>query len=509
VLAVVSMGGFLFSHTLSIDDELTLFAPADGWLGWFSQGRFLIGVMQLLVPQPVTPLFPYLLLACSYVVSYTLILAIHRLRHSWRTHLGFLLFILFPTNWLSQEFAINVPGFALGLLAVCLAAWITQTRNTDSTGWRLGSGAAAVIALLIAAIGGFQSLITLYLAIGSGSLLFDLIGQYRVPPKHSGVQAVARSLLPWFANAAVAVLLHTVLFKLYLNLSGSAVHQIDRYFRSPYFMLRTEPIAYLSGNLHQFLQTYLSPGVFYGNSLWGFSALLLGFPLIVLLGRPSAPSDQPPANGGLLRASEPALLTLVALGLLVVLLPLSLNIISKPYRIPMRALMALPYVAWLASMLWLQSKGLARERARLLIGGTLSVILVAQCLICSSHYYAARSFNFRNDQLLAATLASAISQAPAEGNPGVSRFLSQGALKRKVPYNVAMYSTAGSSFFNWDNGNNGRMVAWLKAMGIQSLEPVDAEQAADFSADLARMRPWPSPGSIRVKGDTLLLKLDE
>ena len=63
VLAVVSMGGFMFHPTLGIDDEQILLAASDGGISWFSQGRFLIGMVQLLIPQAVTPLFPYLLLA--------------------------------------------------------------------------------------------------------------------------------------------------------------------------------------------------------------------------------------------------------------------------------------------------------------------------------------------------------------------------------------------------------------------------------------------------------------
>jgi hypothetical protein len=71
----------MFHPTLGIDDEQLLFAASDGGSPWFSQGRFLIGLIQLIVPQPVTPLFPYLLLASSYVASYTLIISIHGLHH--------------------------------------------------------------------------------------------------------------------------------------------------------------------------------------------------------------------------------------------------------------------------------------------------------------------------------------------------------------------------------------------------------------------------------------------
>jgi hypothetical protein len=69
-----------------------------------------------------------------------------------------------------------------------------------------------------------------------------------------------------------------------------------------------------------------------------------------------------------------------------------------------------------------------------------------------------------------------------------------------------MYSTAGSSFFNWDGGNTGRMVAWLRAMGISNLEPATTLQNSLYSDELGQMAEWPAPGSIIIKNDTILVK---
>jgi hypothetical protein len=516
VLAIVSMGGFLFSHTLSIDDELTLFAGPDGWLSWFNQGRFLIGLLQRLVPQPVTPLFPYVLLACCYVVSYILIIAVHGLRHRWTTHLGFLIFILFPTNWLSQEFVINVPGFGVGLVLVSFAAYITARTAPTKPDFKLSSLSISSILLLILAIGGFQSLITLYLSIGAGNLLFRLCSTDDTISGDSRNRPRLSSLVPWFANGTLAVVLHSALLKLYLAISHTEVHQIDRYFRSPYFMLRTEPQAYIHGNISQLLQTYLTPGLFYGHSLWALTALLAGFPLVVMMKQAGKKYHQnpPPVNArDPQNLNQQQIATLIALAALLLLLPLSLNIISKPYRIPMRALMALPYLAWLASSLWLRGdltfRNLSVSRnATTITGALLSGILVFQCLICSSNYYAARAYNFRSDQLVAASIAAAITQAKNAPSRQVSYLASQGSLKREVPYSVAMYSTAGSSFFNWDGGNDSRMVTWLKAMGISHLKPATEIQKSLYSKEWEQMSVWPAPGSIVVRNDTILIKFN-
>jgi hypothetical protein len=504
VLAVISMGGFMFHPTIGIDDEQTLFAPSNGGIGWFNQGRFLIGLIQLLIPQAVTPLFPYLLLASAYVASYTLILSIHGLHHNWKSGLSYLIFILFPANWLSQEFMINVPGFALGLFFVCLAASITHRQTTDPLLPRSGFSVSPwAIVLLVLAIGGFQSLITLYLAIGAGSLLFELSRDQDAFQQLGRLKGVLAKLGSWITTSILAVAAHSFLFKLYLGLSHTQVHQIDRYFRSPYFMLRTQPAQYIAGNIDQFFRTYLSPGIFYGHSLWAFTGLVALLPLLMLLKRFFQSNQKDTSQA---KADQFRDITMLILVAFLLAAPLSLNIISQPYRIPMRALMALPYVAWLSSMIWLEANHAFKPHPFHKAGILLSAILVIQCLISTSNYYGSRAFNFRSDQLVAATIMANISQAPTANGKTVTRFLSQGFLERSNPYRTAMYSTAGSSFFNWDNGNNDRMVKWLKAMGISGLEAVPDKEARRFQNDFAAMQSWPSPGSIMVKDDTVLVK---
>ena len=168
--------------------------------------------------------------------------------------------------------------------------------------------------------------------------------------------------------------------------------------------------------------------------------------------------------------------------------------------------MALPYVAWLASMIWLEATPSIKPQLFRTAATLLSTILVTQCLISTSNYYASRAYNFRSDQLVAATIIANISQAQTQDRKSVTRFISQGHLDRSNPYKTAMYSTAGSSFFNWDNGNNDRMVKWLKAMGISGLEAVPDKEAIRFQNDFSKMLTWPSPGSVLVKNGTVLVK---
>ncbi|MFM7269570.1 MAG: glucosyltransferase domain-containing protein [Cyanobium sp.] len=484
-------------------------------MSWFNQGRFLIGLIQRLAPQPVTPMFPYVLLACCYVISHTLLLAIHGLQHSWKTHLGYLIFILFPTNWLSQEFAINVPGFGVGLALTCFCAYSTLRIHSRDCGYRFRIQSIAIILLLVLAIGGFQSLITLYLSIGLGSVLFNQYHTIRPQADSSTSRGMTQLLLPWLIYAALAIILHTLILKLYLLLSHSDVHQIDRYFRSPYFMLRTQAKSYILGNITQLLETYLRPGIFYGHRLWAFTALITGFPLVMLANesmRRQRQSDKRSRSSGSEELLTKIWPTQISIGLALLAMPLALNLISTPYRIPMRALMALPYLGWLAAALWLHARPAVpalcagNHRLTVITGAFFSGVLICQCLLCTTSYYAARAYNFRSDQLVASTIVSALNQSPSTSKAEVYEFASMGALQRINPYPTAMYSTAGSSFFNWDGGSPGRIVAWLKAMGINTIKPATAAHYSKYKQVLLAMPTWPTPGSIDIVENTILVK---
>ncbi|MFN5466302.1 MAG: glucosyltransferase domain-containing protein [Cyanobacteriota bacterium] len=500
IFAVISMGGFMFFHSISIDEELSFFQE-DPW-NLAYQGRFLLAAY-FAIAKGILPLFPYLILAASYVAAYILILGLHGLRTSWRTHLAYLIFILFPTNWLSQEFSGIAGVFGIGLLATCLAATLTDAKlhaPQAMPAWRRISPAA--ILLLLIAISGFQSLITPYLAIGAGTTLFKQHPEGQ-PAMRQRV-SLQTKLMAWLIPAIAAAGLHTLLFKLLLRLHQVEPRHIGIYFKSPYFMLRTEPAAYIFGNIEQFLRTYFTPGFFYGQTLFALPLLLVGGLCLVLWMR-RQPAKRAIADAVLMKG-WPAVLTT----LLLLCAPLLLNIISKPYRIPMRAFMALPYVAWLASILWMELAAKAKLRSWLFAGTLLSALLVCQSLLTVSQYYGARAFNFRADQLVASSIVSSMVQHRSVAKPGPVTYLaSHGELKRVVPYGTGWYSVAGGSFFNWDHGNDARMVAWLRTLGVEGLKPLEEKQVGALEPVFKTMQAWPSPDSIRVEGNSVLVKLSE
>lgn len=490
LFACVAMGGFMFNQSLTIDEELGLFSASN----IASQGRFTLELIQrALLPPGILPLAPYVFLAAAYIVAYNIILYIHGLRHGWKSQIGFLIFILFPTNWLIQEWSVLSMALGVGLLCCSFAALLTleslQHRRPRTTSLALS---VLAVVLLVIAIATFQSQITLYLAIGVGVTLFSIPGSIR----NGGTIRLA-NLGRWLLHAIVAMVAYLLTTKIYLLATNQQLQHVNIYFKSPYFMLRTQPVQYLAGNLEQLLRTYLTPGWFYGIPLSALALLVVcSMVLYVYCAQQRALTSLPLLRGW------PSLVC----WFLLFVIPLSMNIVSSPNRIPMRALFAVPYVAWLVTMIWLELAGRLKGSRILALGIVLSCWLIFQCLVGISHYYAARTLSDRSDRLVASSIASVMASNPTQGQP-ITHLATRGALPRENPYRTAWYSFAGSSFFNWDNGSTSRIAAWLRAMGLPKLEPVEKAVDIKLNQDFAGMKSWPQPGSILVSGDTLLVKL--
>ena len=498
VFACVTMGGFMFTHGLNIDEELGLFTS----LSISSQGRFSLELLgQILQPPGILPLAPYVMLAIAYIGAYTIILSLHGLRHTWKSQLGFLIFILFPINWLNQEWSSLAAGLALGLACTTTAAWLT-IKTIDYQLPPLGRQTISIliVILLVLALSTFQSQITLYLAIGLGIVLFSISKHQSEGSKNKWTY-----LRAWTVHALAALGAYAITVKAFLAFTNQNIQHVNVYFKSPYYMLRTEPIKYILGNVEQFLRTYLTPDMFFGHALYGLP-LIVGGSLILYFCQ-SKPSRLQLQSAGInLKTGWPAIIAWIAL----LAVPMALNIISKPYRIPMRAMFAVPYVAWFSTMIWLEISTKLKRPKTLAFGGLLACLLILQSMITISHYYAARAYNQRSDQLVASTIAAAIAAGSNQG-PEVDQLITQGSLDREQPYRTGWYSFAGASFFGWDSGINARarISAWLRAMGIAGLNPVAKGDENRFDSQFQTMKAWPQPGSIKVVDQTVLIKLNE
>ena len=489
-IVILCLGGFLFSYTVSIDDELILIHREESILWHFQLGRFMLGLLRRGFWPSTHPFVAYACLAVAYVTSYALLIGIHNLRHSWRTTLGFLIFLAFPTNWLLQEFPVTAFSLAFGLVLAPVAVIETlRVHSGEATRerprWRLS---LVAIALLVILTGFFQSFLLLYVSIAIGAVLLD------GDATRAGASNRLSALPYVFGYGVIAILLHRLVVKLSLFIQDLEPAHIDQYTRNTLGMLRFRPLDYLLGHSSQILRTYVHPGYSYGADLWALPLLVAGAILTWWVTRKRLPSGTPPIQAGLV--------------VLLLLSPFLLNMLSTPDRLPLRSYVSLPYVIWVFAMLWLHQARILR-RGSLLASALVTGLLGFQCLNATSEYFFSRHYNARADLVTASTIASAMLNRPEFQGQGPLSLVVQGKLKRPQLTRSAWYSTANGSFFNWADGSSGRIVAYLRTLGITNLTAGDGATSDRVIDQFSAMRPWPDPGSLRLEGDVLLLKLSE
>ncbi len=400
-----------------------------------------------------------------------------------------------------------VPGFAIGLVATAGAAWVTKEAENERQrkSW-ISTPSVQAILLLLIALGSYQSFVTFYISMGIG---YSLI---RCDRRVGWSQSNARQLPSYIANAAIATLLYQLVYKLALQLTGAKVFMIDRYFISPYFSLRTEPVSWILGNLGQVIRTYTGPSQFFGGNLYVAPIVIAGGIAMVLWqsGRSERVEATSTEKAHTRSVGRPHFYLQLCLVGLLLATPLALNWVSSPNRIPLRAMVGLPYVFWLFSIIWLESNTFTKTRTWIQIAAIASVFaLVLQIINVNSNYFGARSFTSRSDQLVASTIISYLSsRSELQGQP-VNKLATSGALKRKQYFETAWYSAANGSWFNWVGGSSKRVVSYLKMMGVHNLEAAGEDRIKQLGPTFEAMEPWPDPRSIQVSGDTLLLKLGQ
>jgi hypothetical protein len=507
LFALIFVGGFLFTPSLGIDDDWGM----EGGLAktWVQQGRVTNALIELVFPQPVSPLFPYTLLAFSFVAAYAFIIGFHGMKHSWKTSLAFLVFVGFPTNWLIQEFVINIPGIAFALSATTLAAFLSRIHHQSSKATLLQAIHLPSVLLLVVAIGSYQSMVVLYLSLCLGYCVYPAEEDRTASP-----MTLAKKYVPGFLLSAVsATLLYKVIAQLLLVISGWPEHQIGQYFRSPYFMLRTQPIDYLWGNIKQVFQTYTLPSHYFGGSLF-MLPIVFALALIVYFAyprcsvNPSAAAAAKHYEGGIDNARKRGMGAAVMITLLLAS-PFLMNIVSAPNRLPMRTLVALPYVAWLFTAILLHQSSKQGRWKLNIISPLLVILLVVQLLKVNSSYFGARYFSQRADYLVASSIVSYTTSHPEIRSSPLVRLATHGSLKREVPFSTGGYSTAPESFFGWDQGSTERMLGYMQMLGISGYQKADNQTLSKLRPAFEQMQPWPAPTSMRVVDRVLLLKLSD
>lgn len=472
--------------TPSIDDEMAAFRGAP--TVWILQGRWLtFWLERCLVRQPTLPFLPEAGLCVALSLTYAALLRSFALNIGWRTVLLFPLFVAHPVFLVLGEFAANVLPTIVGLLFSAVAVQ-TFGAFLEAPRW----GRAAVLAAgntlaLACAIACYQSFLLFYLS-GASIALFLVWGLR--------VKASPRRLLVGNASLLVSCLLGCLTYygvqkaHLHLYVDDDQMAYIDSFLQLQ--RLGSEPFVVVRAACEQAWQMYTGAKLWYGVNLVGLLA-------IVVLGL-AALIDRAVVTGPGLRAW-----VLLGLGIQVVLAPYALNFTGGAY--PTRVYVALPLSLWFLGYL-------ALTHRLALLRGVAAVTLcfcTLQQLFVVAHYNAASTFALERDKALAAAVYQALAAAKPDFSPErayeVEIF---GSYRwRASPYAAPLTGTTDASFFNWDNGNPGRMVSFMQLLGYGNLQPVSSARRQEYAERVAQMPSWPRAGCVAWVGETALIKLGD
>lgn len=481
-LILSAMGCLLYIHFVtnfspSIDDEFAaLRTLPDGWVG---QGRWSIYLItKFLFTFPAIPFLPYVFFAGCLAYSYILLVALLDGNVSIKAYFLYPIFSFFPSWWCISEFYANVPSLAIGCVATTLATVLTINHRQNKAQGRGFTGFDLLPVLFLAfAYGTYQSYFLLYTAIYLSWILLRLHDgkDYAYLKTH-----IISFVIMGFSSLAV----YFVFNKLFQLAIPTTSGYIDSYVNLGAIFHDTRNL--ILSLAYQMYSVYSGTETQYGYAIY-FSSIIMMLPIFIFL-----------------NASRKTLVVL--LYLLIVLSPFALGVIGGGIVMPLRTLVSLPFVFWFAA--WIVIRKIDNKLITAIAFGIIAIFQI-QFLTTTSQYIVTATLTQQNDRVLAAALNDRIQEVSGDTN-GIIRVDIFGSRPFSSSYPSAFTSTTQASFFNWDNGTIFRMVSYMNMIGYKNIIPVyDEKERQDFNPTFEKMPVWPLEGSVKIVGNTVLVKLSQ
>lgn len=476
----------LSSFSLSIDDEFAVFRDRpDVWIG---QGRWTAYLIERLIfPQPVMPFVPNFIFCLLITFGYMLLSRSHGLSRDWRTYLLFPVFCGFPVWWFIAEFYANLPSIGLGVLLVSASIFVfARSENRLASSRRTEVILTVIQAILLAtAIGAYQSLLLMHVAMGLGIVLVRLLFSDKTDGQD--IRVAIWRIVRLGMVASLGLVIYQTINAYAQWLVPSRSEYLEGFWRLD--DLIRNPAEVISGVFKQMGSFYSGDPSTYGVSLGSVAAVVAASGVFLLM--------QFWGHGSLVLSA--------LLWVAILFTPFILNLVSGGI-IDSRSLVAVPYVVWLMAILLLKSRRLV------LVTVALAIILSLELQIVKAiGTYAAISFIAQeHDRMLATDLYRRISELDERFNRDQEILVDfYGTKNVETPYPYVWSSTMGASFFDWDGGNPWRMVEFMRLLGYTNIGIPDTERRLQMTPIFEAMPKWPAPESVRKVDGVFLIKLGD
>ena len=475
---------FLANYSPSIDDELAAVRSSSEI--WIAQGRFTTYLVEtLLFPQSSIPFSPYLFLTIMLALAQMLLVRAHGLAQGWPVYAACCLFVTYPTWWLIEEFSANVPATGIGflLVAAALSLYAEAPANAQLRRFsRREAGRLLAIGLLLAlCAGAYQTLLLLFACGTIGvALRRSIEGTGPFPWR----QTAARLFYGGVCLIAGAVL-YFVLNKIALGVSGTEPEYVAGFinldnWKAPYWLVGSTAL--------QAWAIYSGSAALFGAAMPAAAVALACAAIAVARARPGVALPNLLLFAGLLGT------------------PFLLCLLTGPTGLPLRAMVALPYVMWLSALL-----AFTCQRGAAWIGGLVVFALFQlQIVNLTSQYIATATLVQQQDRFMGFEIGRRLLVLRGEDAAGAPIWLDAygyGPEERVSLFAAAQTSVTRGSFFGWDKGNLKRITAYLRVLGFDAVRPAPPAVRSALASQFAQMPVWPHEGSLRRSGNYYLLKL--
>lgn len=488
ILVVMSMLAnvyFIANYAPSIDSELA--AVRTDSSVWIMQGRFTTFLIEkLLFPQPSLPFSPYVFLALMTGVTHVFLMRAHRIAAGGLSYVTYGLFITYPTWWLIQEFPANVPATGIGFLLVATAL-LLQSDKTDNPLDRysiLEVSRICLIGLLLGlAAGTYQTLLLLFVCGIFGTALCKSLQR----SQDSLRKIVIVQIFHGGICLTCGALFYIALNQFALKLSGTTPEYVAEFVRADF---RNAPIKLVSSIAEQALKTYSGSATLFGAAM--------PIAIIVILCAAIA----------VMRRQFASIVQNLSLFSLILLAPFAICLLTGADGVPLRAMVALPYVIWLSAILiFTFQRGIL-----LAIGVFVCAIFQLQIINLTSQYVATATLVKQQDRFMGFEIGHRILQL--RGESGVETPIEIDVYGHGEMYRASLFAAASSgvtrgSFFGWDHSSIWRIAAYLRVLGFDSIKPAPEVKRKQLTKYFEQMTVWPQEGSIRRVDNYYLLKLGD
>lgn len=480
VLLLLLYGYEIFNFSLSIDEELYGSAyENDWWLLAISQGRWGLGLLGRVFPHFGNIPMLSTVMFCAGLGVTAIVLA----RVLFRNHSAQFAFagILVSSPLWPHLVEFNITSWQIGIGC----ALITLALLFMLSDHRLGNMWA--VCLLVFATGIYESLFLFFIVLLCIRHLSVLLGT--APTS----ETEERPRFPWLRYGLVTVigmLGYLAMRQLLLATFSLQLTYIQGFIRLSEFL--TTPSAAITLTLQR-AWTLISGSdpIFLGYGHILMLLPLLGLVIVVvrlLWAGPQRVSER--LLGGVLLIAS-------------VMFALTFLVVSAG-NVPTRGLTSwVPLCAFLGGV----ALAFSYDRFQKLLYCALAAALFISIWVSVSLFYTDHIARGR-DQVLATRIMARVDNLP-NLPPGQVPFVVVGAVPAKATGSFKKLEIFGDSFFDsaHERGNPWRMAAYLRVLGIDTLEPHSLEEAAPYRPVIEAMPTWPAAGSIAMVDRFLVIKL--